>query len=66
MHKIFTDHCRIGSLEMADVVMRIHAERSLPHRQLRKQSNVHYLRKLGSLPHRQLRNKWLSYDFDDY
>ncbi len=55
MHKIFTDHCRIGSLEMADVVMRIHAERSLPHRQLRKEFYDAF-RHLGrSLPHRQLR-----------
>ena len=47
--------CRIGSLEIERVDEIIHTERYLPHRQLRKKTNLRQALKVSYLPHRQLR-----------
>ena len=50
------DHCRIGSLEIFQVLTLTNKGGSLPHRQLRKEANVLGVTATRSLPHRQLRN----------
>ena len=47
--------CRRGSLEIERVDEIIHTERYLPHRQLRKKTNLRQALKVSYLPHRQLR-----------
>ncbi len=48
-------HCRTGSLEIALINKQNQIYRSLPHRQLRKQTRESGNENTSSLPHRQLR-----------